>query len=107
MLFPNHPAFRRFQEMTETPHRVFFVDESELNRWLKSIKWNPVYIGAYDEGSYREWIKTATSKYIRLTEPIFDEEGQLKVYSEDKWQDSWLQLGIDLSSLQEAQFKPE
>ncbi len=91
VLLPNHPVFHRLQDLTETPYRVFFASEGELNQWLKAQGWNPVGEGAYDDGSYREWIRTNTGEYIRLTQPLFDEESKLKVYTEDEWNDSWLQ----------------
>ena len=92
VLLPNHPVFSRFQELTETTYRVFFADERELNRWLRSRQWRPVGKDAYDDGSYREWYKSDTSQYIRLTEEIFDEEGRLKVYTDSNWQDSWIEM---------------
>lgn len=96
VLLPNHPAFHRFQELTETTYRVFFANEEELNRWLRACGWSTVKESAYDEGSYREWIKRDTSQYIRLTEPIFDEDGKLETYTEDKWNDRWLELLAEL-----------
>ena len=101
VLLPTHPAFQRFQELTKTPYRIFFSDEEELNRWLRSHRWNLVPRVAYDDGSYREWIKSGTNQYIRLSEEIFDEEGKLKVYAEDNWQDSWLQLLVDTALVYE------
>ncbi len=96
VLLANHPVFHRFQDLTKTAYRVFFSDEEELNRWLKARRWTPLPETAYDDGSYREWIKRDSEQYIRLTEPIFDEERKLKVYTEDMWRDSWLQLLGDL-----------
>ena len=92
VLLANHPVFHRFQELTKTPYRIFFSDEDELNRWLRARKWKMVPNPSYDDGSYREWSDENTTQYIRLTEAIFDEEGALKVYTEDKWKDSWLQM---------------
>ena len=97
VLLTNHPIFHRFQELTNTSYRVFFSDEGELDTWLKARGWNPVAIEAYDQGSYREWYKGRTKEYIRLTEPIFDEYSKLKAYTEDRWNDSWLQILIDPS----------
>ena len=91
ILLANHPIFHRFQELTNTRYRVFFSDEGELNNWLKSCGWLPVSNEAYDDGSYREWHNADAHRYIRLTEQIFDKEGKVKVYTEDKWSDDWLQ----------------
>ncbi len=90
ILLANHPVFHRFQELTKTPYRVFFTNEEELNQWLRARRWTPYDEEMYDEGSYREWGKEG--QYIRLTEAIFDEDGRLKVYTEDRWSDSWLEL---------------
>ena len=92
ILLANHPAFHRFQELTKTPYRVFFNDERELNRWLKARSWTPISKSLYDDDSYREWSHKDNNDYIKLTEQIFDEEDRLRVYTEDTWKDSWLQL---------------
>ena len=92
ILLANHPVFHRFQAVTRTPYRVFFTNEEELNRWLKARKWNPIDESKYDTGSYREWGAEGTYQYIKLTEAIFDEEGNLKVYTGDRWKDNWLQV---------------
>lgn len=91
ILLANHPAFRSFRELTNTPYRIFFSDEGELNDWLKARKWLPVPTEAYDDGSYREWHNADAGRYIRLTEQIFDDEGRVRVYTEDTWNDGWLQ----------------
>ena len=93
ILAPNHPVFRRFRELTNTPYRVFFYNENELDRWLSASGWAPVKESAYDQDSYREWQdKEVSGSYIKLTEAVFDEEGRLKVYTEDVWDDDWLSL---------------
>ena len=99
ILIANHPVFRRFRELTKTPYRVFFYTENELNRWLNVRGWVPVTESEHDEDSYREWDAKEGSplgdpnSYIKLTEAIFeDEDGRLKVYTEDAWDDDWLNL---------------
>ena len=92
ILLTNHPVFHRFREITRTTYRVFFTNEKELNHWLKARRWDPVSHDQYDEDSHREWINNESHRYIVLTEPIFDEEGRLKVYGEDTWNDEWLKL---------------
>ncbi len=91
-LIATHPVFHRFREVTGTTYRIFFSNEQELDNWLLAQEWKAVSPEAYDDGSYREWINADTNKYIRLTEAIFDEEGRLKVYNEDTWNEDWLQL---------------
>ena len=98
IILANHPVFRCFRELTDTPYRVFFYNENELNRWLNVRGWVPIESG-YDEDSYREWEAKKGSpladpnSYIKLTEAIFDDEsGRLKAYTEDAWDDDWLTL---------------
>ena len=93
VLLANHPIFYRFQELTRTTYRVFFTNEDELDQWLKDRGWTPISDQWYDDDSCREWNNQNAGEYIKLTEEIFDEEGILKVYTKDRWKDSWLQLG--------------
>ena len=92
ILLANHPMFHRFQELTNTPYRVFFANEEELNDWLQARRWHPISQNLYLEGSYREWAIEGNRNNLILTEPIFNEESKLKVYSGDSWKDNWLQL---------------
>ena len=92
ILLANHPVFNRFRKLTSTPYRIFFTNEEELNQWLREVGWNPVNEEIYDDGSYKEWAHRDLPEYIRLTEAIFDEDGKLRVYTEDMWIDSWLEL---------------
>ena len=98
ILLANHPVFHRFQEMTETPYRVFFSNEEELNQWLRARGWTPDSEILFFTGSFREW--SQDKQYIKLTEAIFDEESNLKIYTEDTWKDNWLQL-IDSEAKEE------
>lgn len=92
ILLANHPVFHRFQQLTKTAYRVFFTDEEELNRWLRARRWTPIPRADYDEDSYREWAEEGSKRYIKLLEPIFDENGRLNVYTGDSWKEDWLQV---------------
>jgi len=100
ILTANHPAFRRFAELTKTLYRVFFTNRVELDTWLKSRQWTPVSGEHQDKDSVAEWIKSGGgSEYIKLVENIFDDQGRLKVYSEHEWDDRWLTLESSLPEL--------
>ena len=104
ILLANHPVFDRFRKVTDTPYRVFFTNEEELNRWLRDRGWKPVNEENYDDGSYREWYdKDDPRQYISLTEEIFDEEGKLRIYTEDMWTESWLQRRVEADEEVEAE----
>lgn len=83
ILLSNHPAFRRFGNLTNAPYRVFFSNLTELNEWLKARSWEPLGKDAHDADSVLEW--AFKEEYIKLTEPIFDDDGKLKIYSEHTW----------------------
>lgn len=91
ILLASHPAFRRFAELTETPYRVFFTNESELNAWLKARSWTPIDEERWDPGSTGEWTHH-TKGYLRLGVNLFDENGRLKVFTERDWEPDWLEL---------------
>lgn len=71
---------------------MFFTNEEELNQWLRARRWRTIPHDEYDDDSYREWVADEDRQYIVLTEAIFEEEGRLKVYTEDTWNDEWLEL---------------
>jgi hypothetical protein len=91
ILLANHPAFRRLGTLTNTPYRVFFTNEAELDTWLKSRTWKPVGQEAWDEGSVREWLNAKGDEYIVLKKHIFDDQGRLMVITEDEWDEDWLE----------------
>lgn len=92
ILLANHPAFRRFADITDTPYRVFFSNKDELNKWLDARSYKNVNSDRWDEGSIAEWANKKIEKYISLKKKIFDKEGRLKPYSDDEWDDNWLQI---------------
>jgi hypothetical protein len=92
ILLASHPAFRKFAELTNTPYRVFFTNEAELNAWLKARNWTPVESENLDKGSVAEWINQPNTKYLRLATELFDKSGRLKIIANDEWKPRWLQL---------------
>lgn len=56
ILFANHPAFRRFAELTNTKYRVFFTNHRKLDAWLSARSWKPIGKGGLDNDSVLEWI---------------------------------------------------
>ena len=89
ILLSNHPAFRRFAQLTNTPYRVFFSELSELQKWLNARQWKQVKERNLDDDSIFEW--TREGEYLKLTHPIFDEHERLKIFSEEEWSDDWLE----------------
>jgi len=91
ILLTNHPAFRRFAELTAAPYRVFFTNEQELNAWLKARSWTVVGADAMDDDSVAEWVNVDKNKYIKLTRELFDESRRLEVMTAEDWNNDWLQ----------------
>jgi hypothetical protein len=77
----NHPAFRRLSDIVKNKYRVCFLNRTELNNWLKAKNFSPVDKDRYDEDSKYEWTHSKDDMYIKITEEIFEENGNLKIYS--------------------------
>lgn len=90
ILFANHPAFRRFAELTNTKYRMFFTNNEELDAWLRARSWKSVSKEKLDDDSVVEWINRQGDEYLKLTHPIFDADGRLRVFTEDDWNDEWV-----------------
>lgn len=92
ILLSNHPAFRRFAELTKTPYRVFFSDRAELEAWIGARGWKGVDEAHRDPDSIAEWAKEIEGTYIKLRHPLFDENDRLRIISAHEWNDEWVQL---------------
>lgn len=92
ILLANHPAFKRFQSLTNTKYRVFFSNLSELNDWLIAQGWEPMRNDFYFEESILEWAQTNSALILSLKNKIFDDENRLKIYTNDDWDDEWVDL---------------
>jgi len=90
ILMANHPAFKRFAELTDTTYRVFFTNLNELNRWLRARSWKQMDKDKLDEDSIMEWTNKEKEGYIKLSENIFEDGGRLKPYSDEEWNNDWL-----------------
>jgi len=92
ILLPNHPAFHRFAELTDTNYRVFFQTITELNKWLRAKGFSRVKEENLDEGSLSEWVNSNKKKYISLNHEIFASDGSLMPFSADVWKDDWITI---------------
>lgn len=93
ILLANHPAFRRFAEITRTKYRVFFSNKAELDEWLDARSYKKLGRRKKNgRGSYAEWINRKTGKSIALMKDIFDDDGKLKPYTEEDWDKAWIEI---------------
>ena len=92
ILVANHPAFRRLATLTKTPYRVFFSTRDEMEKWLKARGWKTLDEDRWDEGSVAEWNHDQLG-YIKFTTRLFDDNDKLLLFTEDDWDDSWIEVG--------------
>lgn len=90
ILKANHPAFHRFAELTDTEYRVYFSNLNELNTWLNAKGWKVVPKSKSSRSSIYQWENKLDSLILR--EKIFDENGELKTYSNEEWNDEWIKI---------------
>lgn len=90
ILLSNHPAFRRFADVTKTSYRVFFTNEKELNAWLEARGWKPTKTENLDDDSISEWNRA--NGYLKLRHHIFDDSGRLIAFTADEWDDTWIEF---------------
>jgi Domain of unknown function (DUF4062) len=90
ILLANHPAFRRLAKLTDTPYRVFFYNRQEMKQWLKGRGWSEVDPWDGDPKSVDEWHHKDLGT-LKFNESIFDELEKLKVFTDDDWDDEWIE----------------
>jgi hypothetical protein len=91
ILLSNHPVFRRLASLTKTAYRVFFSNREEMVQWLEARNWEEILPEYYDAGSSEEWTHDKIG-YLLFKTRLFDEDGRLKVFTENDWNDDWIVL---------------
>ena len=93
ILLANHPIFARVRKLTNTSFPVFFRTFEEMNAFLKAKRYSEVEDGWPSD--YFEWTKKEPGQeyYEQLTvaHQVF-EEGKLRIYTMDEWDDNWVCL---------------
>ncbi len=90
IVFADHPAFRRFAEVTETKYRIFFTNRIEFQRWMRAAGWGPIKEEQYDKDSVEEWLLQGEPIYLKITQQLFNTDGKLKYFSQSEWNDHWI-----------------
>jgi hypothetical protein len=97
ILLTSHPIFTRLREVTNTPYPVFFRTYAEMNAWLKARRWREVDSEHWDSSETAEWLKNDNSDsesiLLKISLEIF-EDGKLRIYTGDEWNDSWIEQSI-------------
>jgi hypothetical protein len=90
ILMINHPSFRRFAQLTKTQYRIIFTDWRELETWLGTRGYR--YDGNSSHNSWDTFVLDRNpNKGIRFQNFIFEENGKLKYYTPDDWNDEWVE----------------
>lgn len=96
ILLTNHPAFAQLRKLTGVPYRLFFTNHSELSEWLKFRNFVEVPIEDWDDAEYEEWSRVLTKKNVllKLWTGLFDENGQLKIFTQKEWNNDWITVDV-------------
>ena len=96
ILRSNHPIFAQLRKLFLIPYRVFFINRTEFSQWLRAARlFDPVEPDQWDSPEYEEWIKNETgkpSKLLKLSTAVFDQKGDLVIYTAQQWQNNWISL---------------
>jgi len=90
ILMLNHPAFRRFAELTSTPYRVCFTNREELSVWLLQRSFSQVPEEFWDGLEHEEWWSSKNHKLLKVARKIFDSDGKLQLMTEQEWSNSFV-----------------
>jgi hypothetical protein len=101
ILLMNHPIFARIRKLTNTSFPVFFRDVDELNSFLKAKRWSEYFDEFADSSSDNcfQWIKKDAKQEsietLLVSHEVFEEDGKLKIYTNDEWDDNWVASRTD------------
>ncbi|MDD4957002.1 MAG: DUF4062 domain-containing protein [Candidatus Omnitrophica bacterium] len=91
ILLSNHPLFKSLKKQLNIPYRIFFETRDEMEALLVARKTNLIEEKEWDDAEYIEylceWWKN-TTKILKIKEDLFDEEGRLKIFKPDEWDES-------------------
>ena len=94
ILMTNHPVFGQVGTLLQIPYRVFFTNKQEFTSWLKARSYEAVDEIFSEYPEFEEWTLTyRDTKYtLYVSQKIFDDEGKLRVFTKDEWNEDWIRL---------------
>lgn len=95
IIFLNHPAFSTTKKLLGIKYRVVFKNIAELNALFDARQYARVAEDECDDDKYMEWIERKSSfpkKLIKIYKGIFDENRDLKEYTEKEWDEDWMRI---------------
>lgn len=94
ILRSNHPAFAQLRKLLSVNYRVYFTSRAELSQWLRARDYVPVPPESWDDSNVEEWIynKSNPSRILRISDIVFDDDGNLIIYTTQQWNNNWISL---------------
>jgi hypothetical protein len=95
ILRSNHPVFAQLRKLLAVPYRIFFTTRTELSEWLRVRSFDVVPSIQWDNPEYAEWIRNEPgrpSKLLQISTAVFDEKGDLVIYTAQQWHSEWISL---------------
>lgn len=88
ILLSNHPAFAAIKRLVSIQYRVVFHNLRELDQLLsaRGYKKDP----EPRDDDYLEW-DHRPEQGLRILASIFDDDGNLKIFTPEKWKDDWIE----------------
>ena len=92
ILLTNHPIFDDIRKKINLPHRIIFTNKKELTPLLKVWGYIRLDPDEWDNDSHEEWMNDRVSPnlLLKIAFNVFDEDGKLKIFTPDEWQDDWV-----------------
>jgi hypothetical protein len=94
ILTANHPAFAQLRKLLDVSYRVFFTNKTEFSSWLAARSYKALKDAQWDDPSVAEyvWNVTPPGKLLKISSEVFDDEGNLIIYTLQQWNSNWITL---------------
>jgi hypothetical protein len=88
ILLSSHPAFAAIKKITKIPYRVVFHTQKELESLLSTRSF--VQDSKPEDPASFEWDNKSMKVGIRILKKIFEQDGRLKIYTPEGWNNDWI-----------------
>lgn len=97
ILLTSHPIFGAIRSKIKIPYRVFFTNKKELKILLNTRYYKEIDPDQWDDEtkeSHEEWLnsRATPSHLLKIAIEVFDNDGRLKIFTPDEWQDEWVTI---------------
>lgn len=95
ILSVNHPIFSKLKKIMGVKYRIYFSKHEEMLEWLKVSQYHSISPEFWDSNDFEEFVNNEDKKEQRLLKvrvELFGGNGDLKLYTVEQWNDSWIAL---------------